>query len=152
MKKALKLPLFLLLAAMCCFAQENDKKFISADGGFRSNLPSAYKSVDFAAISEPQAGIDGEGKAYSWESYPIIKAQITYYLLTKKKGALTQADKTRLLEDLKTKLNKALASMSAPVTEKEYSFQGSRGFELQVAYPAGKGIFRAFISGKRLFC
>lgn len=152
MKKALKLSLVLLFAAMSGFAQENDKKFISADGGFRINLPSAYKSAEFAGISAPQVGVDGEGKAYSWEVYPIINAKVTYYLLTKKKGALTQDDKTRLLEYLKTELNKSLASMSAPVTEKEYSFQGSKGFELQITYPGGKGILRAFISGKRLFC
>ncbi len=151
MKTALKLSLFLLLAAVCGFAQENDKKFVSADGGFRLNLPSAYKSVEVDAVSDPQVGIDGEGKTYSWESYPIIKAKVTYHLLTKRKGTLTQADKTHLLEYIKTEISKEVAKFGPPA-EKEYSFQGSKGFELQLISPARKGVMRLFISGKRFFC
>jgi hypothetical protein len=151
MKKALRILLLFSSASVCAFAQ-NGKNFVAADGGFKLDLPSAYKSHRSDKMTQPVPGIDGAGATYTWESYPFLYASASYFLLTKSKGALTAADRMKMTAVFKAQMVASVKTSGVAMTESLFSFRGGPGFELHLAYPGRKGRMRVFSAGRRLYC
>ncbi|HEX8277525.1 MAG TPA: hypothetical protein VF540_02480, partial [Segetibacter sp.] len=140
----------LIISFANIYSQNSD--VFASGGGFKLNLPKSASSSKDIAFNDGK--LSGEGKAYTWEKPQAYFVQALYYVIDTEKKTLSLPEKTALLNPMKDALLKEAKEKNFPYTEKEYSFNGNKGIELQILYsgnPGGKSIARFFIVGKRFF-
>lgn len=140
----------LIMSFANIYSQNSD--MFASGGGFKLNLPKTVSSSKDIAFNDGK--LSGEGKLYTWEKPQLYFFQALYYKIDTEKKMLSMPEKTALLNPMKDALLREAKEKNFLYTEKEYSFNGNKGIELQILYPGnpgGKSIARFFIVGKRFF-